>query len=71
MNTYRLSIAIDKDHKALGLSDKQMSIINHAHQISGASLGTCFVELLANRWNLEAATPELCRLTDSAQDIAR
>lgn len=57
MNHYRLSVMIDKNTKAMGLDDDELTIIKAAHRATGKTYAECFIELVKNDWNLyEAVT---------------
>lgn len=61
MNTYQLSLTIGKNPKALGLSTREISLINAVHQATGACYGVCFLELVAEEWNLIEAMKNASR----------
>jgi hypothetical protein len=73
MNNYRLSLTISKNPEALGLSTKEVSLINAVHQATGASYGVCFLELVAEKWVLFEAMKNASRSmagTQQAEAIA-
>jgi hypothetical protein len=60
MNTYELSRTIISNPKALGLGSAEILIIKAAHRATGATYGHCFLELVAEEWDLGEACRNIC-----------
>lgn len=60
MNLYRLSVMIDKNTKALGLDDDELTIIKAMHRATDKTYGECFLELVKTDWNLYQAVMNVC-----------
>lgn len=64
MDNYKLSRTIDSNPKALGLTERERQLIERTHQATGATLAVCFLELIAEEWNITDAIINISHATN-------
>jgi len=63
MDTYKLSRTIITSPKSLGLTSRECQLIERTHQATDACLAICFLELVAEEWDITAAIINITHAT--------